>query len=104
MRIVVPLQNRNMSDRIANVNISVPYKGPGNVIRQNAVSFDVFSEDNHYRAVPVLNNDERRIANLPEELLFACENGKPISLRGDRDGNYHAIRDIVHELQKRRLI
>ena len=93
-----------MSTRIANVNIAIPYKGPGNVIKQNPVSFEVYSEEKRYKAVPVLNEHERRIANLPEELLFAYEDGKPVSLRGDMDGNFHAIRDIVVELQKQHLI
>jgi hypothetical protein len=93
-----------MSNKIANVKISVPYKGPGNTIRQNPVAFDVYSEKDQYKAVPVLNTDERRIANLPEELLFKCEDGKPISLRGNFDGNYHAIQSIVHELQKQNLL
>jgi hypothetical protein len=93
-----------MSNKIASVNISVPYKGPGNTIRQNPVSFEVFSEDGHYKAVPLLNEDERRIANLPHELLFSYENSKPVSLRGSFDGNFHAIENIVHELQKQNLV
>lgn len=93
-----------MSERIANVNISIPYKGPGNVIRQNPVSFDIYSDQGGYRAVPALNDQERRIANLPPELVFTYENGRPVSARGERDGNFHAIRDIVSELQKQKLI
>ena len=93
-----------MSNKIASVNVAVPYKGPGNIIRQNTVLFDVYSLENHYNAMPLLNEDERRIANLPHELLFNCENGKPISHRGSLDGNFRAIEDIVHQLQKQKLI
>jgi len=93
-----------MSNKIASVNISVPYKGPGNIIKQNPVLFDVYFIDNHYKAVPFLNEDERRIANLPCELIFRYENGRPASQRGNFDGNFHAIEDIVRELQKRQLI
>lgn len=93
-----------MTNKIASVNIPVPYKGPGNIIRQNNVLFDVYSLDGHFKAVPVLNEDERRIANLPHELLFTYENGKPISHRGSFDGNFHAIEDIVHQLQKQNLL
>lgn len=94
----------DMFQKIANINISIPYKGPGNTIRQNPVSFDVYSEANNYKAVPVLNEDERRIANLPPELLFNYEGGKAVSGRGKFDGNFHAIEDIVRELQKHKLI
>jgi hypothetical protein len=93
-----------MTNKIGSVNISVPYKCPGNVIRQNPVLFDVYSINGHYKAVPLLNEDERRIANLPQELVFNYENGKAISHRGSIDGNFHAIEDIIHELRKQNLV
>ena len=94
-----------MSSKIANVQISIPYKGPGNMIKQNPVAFDVYALDGgYYKAIPLLNEDERRIANLPHELQFVYENGRPISKRGSFDGNFHAIEDIVRELKKKNLI
>lgn len=93
-----------MSDKIANVRISISYRGPGNTIRQNPVPFDVYSEADYYRAVPLLNENERRIANLPHELFFNFENGRPVSRRGKFDGNFHAIEAIARELQKQKLI
>jgi len=93
-----------MSSKIANVNISIPHKGPGNIIRQKPVSFDVYSECDYYKAVALLNEDERRIANLPFELCFAFENGRPISQRGNLDGNFNAIEDIARELQTQGLV
>ena len=93
-----------MTNKIASVNIFVPFKGPGNIIRQNSVAFDVYSEDGQYKAIPALNEDERRIANLPHELHFHLQNGKVVSGRGDFDGNFHAIEDIVRELQKQKML
>jgi hypothetical protein len=101
---MVSTKFNNMSNKIASINIFIPYKGPGNIIRQNLVSFDVFLDSDHYKAVPLLNENERRIANLPHELLFAFENGKPVSQRGNFDGNFHAIQDIANELQKQDLL
>jgi len=95
---------KTMLNKIASVNISIPYKGPGNIIRQNPVLFDVYSEEGQYKAIPLLNQDERRIANLPDELRFRYENGRPASQRGSFDGNFHAIEEIVRELQKRQLL
>ena len=94
----------DMSNKIASINISVPYKGPGNIIRHNPVSFEVYTEDDHYKAVPVLNEDQRRIANLPPELGFHYQNGRPLSKRGEFDGNLPAIENIVRELQRQQLI
>ena len=93
-----------MLSKIASVHISVAYKGPGNIIRQNPVSFEVYSEDDHYKAIPLLNEDQRRIANLPHELHFNCEDGKAVSRKAGFDGNFNAIEDIVRELQKQKLI
>lgn len=90
--------------KIANVNINVPYKAPGNTIIQHPVNFDIYAEDERFRAVPNLPENERRVANLPEELLFVYENGKPVSSRGKSDGNFHAIESIVTELRKQNLI
>lgn len=85
--------------KIANVVVSVPYKGAGNVIRQNEVSFDVYKAEDAYRAVPLLAEDERRAANLPPELNFSIVNGKPESSR-KIDGNFHVIEDITARLQQ----
>jgi hypothetical protein len=93
-----------MLHKIASINIFIPYKGPGNIVKQNPVLFDVYSEDDHFKAVPVLDENERRIANLPHELCFIYERGRPVSERGNFDGNFHAIEDIVRELQKQKLI
>jgi hypothetical protein len=93
-----------MLSKIASVEIFVSYKGPGNMIKQNPVLFDVYAVDEHYKAVPLLNEHERRLANLPDELLFEYENGQPASKRRSFDGNFHAIEDIVRELQKQNLI
>jgi hypothetical protein len=38
--------------------------------------------------------------NLPESLNFVLERGKPVSLRGIMDGNFHVIQDAVKLLQK----
>ena len=93
-----------MFQKIASVNIPIPVRGPGNTIRQNPVLFDVYSQENSYKAVPVLDEHQRRIANLPEELMFNYEQGKPVSHRGAWEGNFHAIQDIVLELQKQNLL
>jgi hypothetical protein len=93
-----------MENKSASINISVLYKGLGNIIRNNSVLFEVYSVDDYYKAVPLLNEDARRIANLSRELVFNHENGKAISHRGSLDGNFHAIEDITNELRKQNLV
>jgi hypothetical protein len=91
-----------MSEKITNIKILVPYKSSGGIIHQNEVAFDVFRIDGHYSLKPCLSTSERQVANLPEELNFTIENGKPVSLRGKMDGNFHVIQDAfcrLHEQQ-----
>ena len=89
-----------MSRKITSLIIEVPYKGAGNVITQRKVSFDVYRVDDNYKLIPFLNEDELRIANLPKELNFTIEDGKPVSLRGKMDGNYHVITDAVNLIRE----
>lgn len=88
-----------MSQKIATVTIPVPYKGSGGVIRQNEVSFELFRAEGYYSLRPNLPTSELQLANLPEELKFVMENGKPVSLRGKMDGNFHVIQDAVAALK-----
>jgi hypothetical protein len=87
-----------MNKKLASVTIDVPYKSSGGVIRQNPVEFEVFESGDHYSLKPCLDEAGRQLANLPEELLFVLEDGKPVSLRGIKDGNFHVIRDAVAAL------
>ena len=89
-----------MNDKIATIKIPVPFKSSGGVIRQNEVAFDVYKLDGHYCLKPCLSEQERTVANLPEELNFKMEDGKPVSLRGKLDGNFHVITDAVNLLRK----
>jgi hypothetical protein len=89
-----------MSKKITTVTIDVPYKSSGGIIHQHAVSFDVYQVDDHYSLRPCLNESERQVANIPKELNFMMQDGKPVSLRGKLDGNFHIIQDAVVQLKE----
>ena len=103
-RLFAILKTAVMKQKIANLTLSIPYKRAGNVICQEPVSFDVFKTEAHYALVPCLSEEEQRIANLPDELRFVMEDGKPVSLRGKLDGNFHVIQDAVEHLQQKQVI
>jgi len=94
-----PLSNMESLRKLTTVSVPVPYRGAGNTIREHEVSFDVFEEGETLHLVPLLNVEERRVANLPPELVCHIENGRPISHRGDRDGNIHVIEEVVAALR-----
>lgn len=92
-----------MNQKITTVEILVPYKQSGGVIRQHNVAFDVCKDDDHYSLKPCLSESERQVANIPHELKFILQNGQPVSLRGKMDGNFHIIRDVVALLKEQEI-
>ena len=92
-----------MSHKITSLTIVIPYKRAGNIISQEPVDFELYREDDHYRLVPRLSEEEIRVANLPPVLRFTMKNGKPVSLRGKLDGNFHVIQDAVKMVQQLNL-
>lgn len=91
-----------MNQKITTVSIDVPYKSSGGVIHQHQVAFDFYKVDGHYSLRPCLDAAELQLANLPQELRFVMESGKPVSLRGKIDGNLHVIQDAVVLLKEQR--
>jgi len=93
-----------MNTRISTVTITIPYHGSGNVIRQQPVQMDVYREGDLFKAIPLLDEAERRIANLPPQLEFEYHEKKLNSMRGNRDGNLHVLRSIVEALEKETVL
>ena len=93
-----------MKNKLTTLTLAVPYKRAGNVIHQQDVSFDVFEEDDHYCLVALLSASELEIANLPPSLDFVMADGKPVSLRGRRDGNFHVIQDAAKQLMAQNIL
>lgn len=92
-----------MKKEITTLTVNVPYKRAGNVIHQQPVDFSVFDCDGHIELRPHLSAEEREVANLPEALSFVVENGKPVSLRGKKDGNLHVIQDAWGMLKEQEV-
>ena len=78
----------------------VPYKSSGGIISNHAVEFEVTHADGIYTAIPQLNEEQRRIANLPQQLMFKLDHGRANSLRGAKDGNQHVIDAIRAKLKE----
>ncbi len=91
-------------NKITSVTLKVSYKGAGNVVRQQDVSFDIYQEGETYKAVPTLSEAERRIANLPPELRFQYQEGKTSSSRGAQEGNLNLLLDITEALKAKGIL
>lgn len=92
-----------MKKRLTTLSVLVPYKRAGNVITQQPVVFDVYECDGQFSIVPQLDGNELAVANLPTSLNFVMHNGKPVSLRGKKDGNFHVIADVAEQLKAQQL-
>ena len=90
-------------EKIASFTIEVPYRTAGNMIMNKDIDFDVFKDGTQYKAAPLCDLEERRVASLPPELTFEFKNGKPESTRGIRDGNIEVIRRIAGQLKDQGL-
>ncbi len=90
--------------KIANFKIEVPYRSAGNTIINKNIDFDIYKDGAQYKAAPLCDLEERRIASLPPELVFEIKNGKPESTRGIREGNIELINRIADQLKEKGLI
>ncbi|MFL5786424.1 MAG: hypothetical protein ACJ748_00095 [Flavisolibacter sp.] len=88
-------------EKVGTVNVHVSYRSTGNIIRHKEVSMQVTKDnENVYKAIPELSLEERRLADVPDELRFEIKNGKGYSLRGLKEGNVDLINDIVRQLKE----
>jgi hypothetical protein len=92
------------NNKIGDFEVTIPYKSAGNAIQQKPVKFEVFNDDGRYMAHPLLNEDERRVANLPDCLNFTYKNGLTESNRGKHEGNLHVIESLVAALKENKWI
>src|SRR5687767_2696231 len=93
------------NDKLAEVNVNVPFHTPGNVIINKGMNFEVYKINGQYKAVPICSYQDRMLASLPPELVFDYTEGMAVSNRGNhKDGNLTVINDIVQELKKQKAI
>lgn len=90
-------------EKIADIAVKVPYHSSGNVVREKEVAFHIYCPDGSYVAIPQMDEQERRLANLPPELAFTFHQGKYASKRGLHDGNLHVIQLIVSALKEKKV-
>lgn len=94
----------NQSNQLTEVNVQVPFHGPGNVIRYKEVDFKVFKEAGVFKAIPECSYQDRVLASLPNELTFDFKDGIPESTRGIKDGNLEVIKAIARDLKAKKIV
>ena len=89
---------------LSTVEVEVPYRGPGNTVRNKPVIFDVIKNDDYYTAVPQLDQSELAVASLSPEISFRYERDMATPVRGVKDGNQHVIELIAEAWKAKNVI
>ena len=60
--------------KIANVDVNVKYRRPGNVVAYVPVIFEVYQKGNKFDAIPFVSEETKILTNLPTEITFRMQN------------------------------
>jgi len=92
-----------VTNEIASITILVPTQR-GNEIINQIIPFKVFREQQHYKAIPLISADERKLAGLPAELSFRFVGHRIIPEAEAYGANLDAIHRIAGELRMLRIV
>jgi hypothetical protein len=85
-------------DKLTNISIPVAFHRPGNVILNKMVLFHIYQEGHTYIAAPMISVEQRRLADLPQEMAFECSGTTIMSSRGEVETKMDVLKDILQEL------
>ena len=89
---------------LTSITIPVDHYRTYDVITEEPVSFTVFQENEWFRAVPMMTNEERKTTGLPAELLFVYVNYCIADANDMEEEALKVIKEIVLELEEQELI
>ena len=92
-----------VTNEIASITILVPYQR-GNEIINQIIPFKIFKNQQHYKAVPLISAEERKLAGLSAELSFRFMAHRIVPNADISDANLNAINNIVSELRILRIV
>jgi hypothetical protein len=85
-------------NKFMGVSIPVAFRSAGNRILNKMVDFKVYQYNRSFIAVPQISTEQRRMADLPLEMVFECSGRTVISSRGEGERNMDVLKDILEEL------
>jgi hypothetical protein len=87
--------------KIAECEVKVKYRRPGNVVEYLPVKFEVFREGECYKAVPLQDTSIRILTNLPRQIFFHLKNGKVVQCSR---GQQEIMEELVTQMVSREMI
>lgn len=84
--------------KVADLDIKVKYRRPGNVVGYVPVEFEIFKDGEYFKAIPLATIESKRLTNLPAQLLFQLKNRTIYTIDKTGKEKEEVIEDIVNEL------
>ena len=95
------LINTTRLHNIANVDVDVKYRQPGNVVAYISIAFNIYKDGTTFVAMPLAGNLDKRLTNLPNKFSFKLRNG---IIYVAETGLTDVVADIVNKLRALVLI
>lgn len=92
-----------ISNEIASITILVPYNKGDETINQ-IIPFKVYRDQQRFKAIPLITEEERILTGLPAEILFQFVNYTVIPAAETNEENLESINNIVRELKMLRIV
>jgi len=88
--------------KVADFYLNVKYRCPGNVVKYTSVEFEIFRDGECFKAIPVETDENRRLTDLPKQLLFQIKNG--MAYTSSRTGTEEVVEEIVNKLFEMKIV
>jgi len=92
-----------ITNELGSVTVLISSGSGASTINQ-IVPFRVYRESEKYKAIPLIEEEERKKVDLPSEFFFEFINHTIIPAKGTKEHNLDAIRNIVQELKMQEII
>ena len=79
------------------ITIPVAFRSSGNVILNKMISFQIYQDGDAFIAAPLINTEERRLADLPLEMAFERHAGIFTSM-GTAERNTEVLKTIFQKV------
>lgn len=92
-----------VTNEIASITILAPYQR-GNEIISQIIPIKIFRKDQHYKAIPLISAEERKLTGLSEEFSFRFIGHRIIPEAKTSESDVNAINNIASELRMLRIV
>ena len=93
-----------ITNEICTLTVPVTSYGPGEIIIEETVSFQLYQHGNWFKAVPQLSAEQKRTTGLPNELVFEYYHHCIVSANNMEEETLQVIKYIILELEVRDLL